>query len=281
MNPKDIVHDPDNVRRLTDDAVIELISKASMTLEREPSLIRLDVDEAFFVGDTHGDFRSTVNVTKMFLESEGVHLIFLGDYVDRGPEQIENINYLLALKSAFPHKVTLLRGNHESPQPNFQYGFLTEVRRRFPADMYQRYSECFSLMPYGALVKENILVLHGGIAEGLTSLSGIEALPKGDVDPKNPVAFQILWNDPGEEATGFQPSMRGSGIRVFGRDVFERFARENRVDMLIRAHEYFQEGFHRYFNGKILSLFTCRYYPNTQPKIAAYRRGELELLSVR
>jgi hypothetical protein len=47
-------------------------------------------------------------------------MLFQGDYVDRGPHQIEVISYLLALRVLFPKQVILLRGNHEFPDQNAQ-----------------------------------------------------------------------------------------------------------------------------------------------------------------
>ena len=46
------------------------------------------------------------------------NFVFLGDYVDRGMSCLECVAYLLCMKLTLPHKVYLLRGNHETRDVN-------------------------------------------------------------------------------------------------------------------------------------------------------------------
>ena len=48
-------------------------------------------------------------------------LIFLGDYIDRGPSSFEVVEYLVALKKLFP-KTVFLKGNHEEMLENYLSG---------------------------------------------------------------------------------------------------------------------------------------------------------------
>jgi len=104
-------------------------------------------------GDIHGSFRDLVYFSRA-LWSLGVDFtpskyLFLGnlsrfdftltdlmdfisgDYVDRGPHQVETIAYLLALKVLYPNQVFLLRGNHEFHDQNAAYDPNTKVCRQF------------------------------------------------------------------------------------------------------------------------------------------------------
>mgnify|MGYP000152925733 CR=1 FL=1 len=58
--------------------------------------------------------------------------IFNGDFVDRGPHQLEVVALLFALKIVYPERVFLIRGNHEFRSVNGQVEFILRdaLRRR-------------------------------------------------------------------------------------------------------------------------------------------------------
>ncbi|MGA2404922.1 MAG: metallophosphoesterase [Syntrophobacteraceae bacterium] len=69
--------------------------------------------KVFAVGDIHGCCRKLANLMERLpLDTATDFLIFLGDYIDRGPESREVIDYLLEIGRKVPNAVFLL-GNHE------------------------------------------------------------------------------------------------------------------------------------------------------------------------
>jgi len=70
----------------------------------------------FAVGDIHGCFSELSALLTHLREKESLSaddlVIFIGDYVDRGPASKEVIDLLLAFKVLFPNTV-FLKGNHE------------------------------------------------------------------------------------------------------------------------------------------------------------------------
>ena len=68
----------------------------------------------FAIGDIHGD---TTQLHKLFsrlpeFTAEDT-VVFLGDYVDRGPNSAKAVEFVRRLPSQIPAKVVALRGNHE------------------------------------------------------------------------------------------------------------------------------------------------------------------------
>ena len=87
-----------------------------LTLERD--------SQVCFFGDLHGSAHSLLRDLKKLKElgyldnqfkitKKNFHIIFLGDYIDRGIYGVEVVYTLCRLKLANPSQVILVRGNHE------------------------------------------------------------------------------------------------------------------------------------------------------------------------
>lgn len=235
---------------------LELIGKAKEKMGRT-LLESREVGRAVFVGDTH----TAVDVTQAVLDKyydEADLVVFLGDYVDRGNTGIENLGLITSMLLEDPRRVIMLRGNHESPLTNPYYGFLDEVTEKLGEANYDKFKGFFETMPY-AVVVNGYLCVHGGIASGLDHVSQIAGLPTPDLNPDDPVAFQLLWNDPRDMIEGFLPSVRGDGAFYYGSDVTQRFLDTNSLKGIIRAHEVV-DGFREDMDGRVITVFSSRYH---------------------
>lgn len=79
-------------------------------------------ERIFAVGDIHGCYDKLVALMdKMDLDWSRDKLIFLGDYIDRGPNTYEVVDYLINLRKKHP-QVIYLKGNHEEMLENYLSG---------------------------------------------------------------------------------------------------------------------------------------------------------------
>lgn len=68
------------------------------------------------IGDIHGcidKLSSLLEQCRRYLKSQPAHYIFLGDYIDRGPNSCGVIERLMKLQADTRNSVTCLMGNHE------------------------------------------------------------------------------------------------------------------------------------------------------------------------
>ncbi len=236
----------------------EAVESAIEPLRKEEALLRLERRRVLVVGDLHGDHRSLVAALKRLDDYDAV--VFLGDYVDRGPEQLEVFVGLLRAKAENPEKVVTLRGNHETTQMNHHYGFYDVVTRRFGHGAFGLVASIYAELPIAAVLNGSHLLVHGGIPMGPTSLDEALPLRKQGEDLEDDDVIQMLWNDPDDSIEWFGPSWRGPGIYRYGRLATERFLNNSGLQCLIRAHEPVEEGVAEHFGGLAYTVFSCRHY---------------------
>ena len=67
----------------------------------------------YAIGDIHGSLdRLVALMDKIGIDGSDNRLVFLGDYIDRGPSSFEVVEYLLDLRKRHRNTV-FLKGNHE------------------------------------------------------------------------------------------------------------------------------------------------------------------------
>lgn len=72
------------------------------------------MSRTFVIGDIHGDIGALYKLLHCFPELEATDtIVFLGDYIDRGPSSKQVVDFVRALPNQTKAKVVALRGNHE------------------------------------------------------------------------------------------------------------------------------------------------------------------------
>ena len=111
---------------------------------------------------------ATATATSRGASLDGVHLLFLGDIVDRGCFSLECILLVYALKVLFPRAVTVLRGNHESQVTGTHAahnGLALECEYKMASlEFLPALLQSFFRMPWAAVVDSRYFCVHGGIA---------------------------------------------------------------------------------------------------------------------
>lgn len=71
----------------------------------------------YYIGDIHGNEKALKNLLRALETDAGrperVELVLLGDYVDRGDNSRDVLEWLFEISCAAPGSVTMLKGNHE------------------------------------------------------------------------------------------------------------------------------------------------------------------------
>lgn len=63
----------------------------------------------WYIGDIHGEWRLLERLLEQIMRLEPDHILFVGDYIDRGPHSREVVDLIMQLNG----EVTCLMGNHE------------------------------------------------------------------------------------------------------------------------------------------------------------------------
>ena len=202
-------------------------------------------------GDIHGQIYDLLELFKKGGDIPNSRYVFMGDYVDRGYNGVEVLELLLALKVKYPEHITLLRGNHESRQICFAYGFYEEITRKYGnANAWEYFTDLFDYLPLAALVEGKIFCVHGGLSPYISTVDQIRLINRKMEIPREGVFCDLMWSDPDDIETWII-SCRGAGW-IYGWKVVDEFTHINGLELICRAHQLVMEGFKYWFEKKNL-----------------------------
>jgi len=211
------------------------------------------------VGDIHGQYYDLLRLFEYGGFPPDANYLFLGDYVDRGPNGLETICLLLAYKIKYPENFFMLRGNHECSSINRIYGFYDECKTRFTLKIWKLFNDCFSCLPLGAIIEDKILCIHGGLSPDLKNLEQIRRIVRPTEIPDTGLLCDLLWADPDPEVQGWQVNDRGVSF-TFGGDVVENFLKRNEFDLIVRAHQVVEDGYEFFAKRQLVTVFSAPNY---------------------
>ncbi|CAJ0928503.1 unnamed protein product, partial [Mesorhabditis belari] len=249
---------------------VRIIDEAKKCFMSESCLAEI-VAPCKVIGDIHGQFQDMHKLFDIIGRVPKERLVFLGDYIDRGPQSLEVVFFLFAWKIRYPERVMLLRGNHETPAVNKIYGFYNEclMKYQYPGiGLWWDFQSCFNRMPMAGLIAKKVLCMHGGLSPDLTHLDVLRNIVRPCEPLDRGLLIDLLWADPTNQGDGWFHSIRGISY-MFGKGVVEQGCQILGVDLIIRAHQVIQDGYEIMTGRKLITVFSAPNYCNQFSNTAA------------
>jgi diadenosine tetraphosphatase ApaH/serine/threonine PP2A family protein phosphatase len=234
-------------KELEESDMICVLRIAQEILFEEGTILNLDLPMTI-CGDIHGQFYDLLELFTTGGSPETNRYLFLGDYVDRGYYSLDTFALLVGYKIKYPTTFFMLRGNHESRSVNSMYGFYDEIVQRYGhPGLWKLCNQTFDMLPVAALISNTVYCVHGGLSPDIRMIEQLAQMERRQEIPITGPITDLCWSDP-EEIMGWGQNTRGAGW-LFGKRCVDDFLRNNRLTLMVRAHQVMQEGYHYHHGG--------------------------------
>ncbi|KAK2719386.1 hypothetical protein QYM36_005016 [Artemia franciscana] len=278
---------------LKEKEVLSMLKDAKTLFLKEKNVVRIFSKNVSIFGDIHGQYSYQ---QKLYL-SEYQHvrgdvaLVQLGNCLNRGPQNVESFLYAIARKLVYPKNFFFIRGSHESRAMIDKYGAKKEINLKYSEKVFDLIMQCCNALPIAAVVNTRHWCAHGGIpyyTDKPPTIQEIDAEDRIKEPEKMSTTLQnILWSDPVSSGfstlrTRFEESSRGDGIYDFTAKSAKEFLKKNKLDVIIRGHQFYPEGYKSFkdSHGKTIlrNIFSSVNYCGNQGNPGAVWRiiGEYE-----
>jgi len=137
--------------------------------------------------------------------------------------------------------------------------------------IYRKLNNLFELFPFGTLIDNKILCVHGGIGTSISKLSDINNIKRPvqiaqEVQTlEQQMVMDLLWSEYSDEinevSINSERDIKKTGsILKYGKDRLTRFIEENNLMMVITSHQFIQEGVKAFCDQKLLQVYSVTNY---------------------
>ncbi len=273
---------PEEVLAWTPADIDAALARWERQIPVRPPLFELEsppAKSALVFGDTHGDWRSTIELLDRYERApEGTWLVGLGDYVDRAPSDAPGgsaVNLVLLFEACAraPERIVLLQGNHETARriPVFPETLPDELEALWgpsPARL-NRFRSLLERGPLAATTTSGAYLAHAGF-------------PRGDVrnaraafSAPSPAALtEIVWAECGASSI-----RRGAATPFDERDLTD-WLRRIGATVFLRGHDPDLTG-RSVYGDRCLTLHTTRIFERYGGVLLAHLPLDRRIDSVR
>ena len=173
--------------------------------------------------------------------------------------------------------IYLIRGHHEDIHINELYGLGDECHERLlddiknPLSIFSNINKAFDYLTFGVLVDNNILKIHGGIGSSIHTLDDIENIKRPITVEHNVTStsqlniIDLLWSEYSDniyniEVNNERDKNKNGFIVKYGKERLNKFLADNKISLLITAHQFVKEGFTTFNNDRLLTVFSATNY---------------------
>ena len=247
---------------ISSSVIIKLCELVKPILKNQPNVLHINSPLNIF-GDIHGQFSDMIHFLEMTGLPPAQYFLFMGDYVDRGNNSVEVCALLFAMKIMFPQNISILRGNHECPEVNSMYGFLSECESRYGNEgkqVFNKINDVLCILPLCAIVSEKIFCVHGGISPHLKKIDDINKINRFTPIPDGGLLCDLMWSDPNNSLNETW-GMNSRGIScTYNANAVYTFLTNNNLQLICRAHQLVSDGYKFTHNNKLITVFSAPNY---------------------
>jgi len=240
---------------ITAEKMVEIFTSLEDIFKTEPIIIEDDSKKIMFVGDIHGD-TETLNYVEERIEQFD-RIVFLGDYIDRGVDDIV-ASYRIAELKLENKRVILLTGNHDCEEV-WPRDWIDRLNSTFEFDEAKKisraYLRAFQNAPIAYLNKHyGLLAVHGFIPKD-----------KHNIKEWEKAENEVIWNDPNIIGGEFQDedseNKRGWGIYTIGKKTVLAFMNQNNLKRIVRSHQpKINKQYELGLGNEVINLGSSGYY---------------------